>query len=110
MSLAKLLQDSVLVHGGQVDAGYEPGTSLANWTHSRTRQFRDCLLTDPSSSLAHWWPGCPLRGRFVGSDCWVTARTYPMGNEQVQRLITSAHPEVPADEANPGLRDRDPRR
>ncbi len=29
MSLARLLQDSVLVYGGQVDAGYEPGTALA---------------------------------------------------------------------------------
>jgi len=32
MSLAKLLQDSILVYGGQVDAGYEPGTQLAAWT------------------------------------------------------------------------------
>ena len=32
MSLSKLLKDAILVYGGQVDAGYEPGTSLANWT------------------------------------------------------------------------------
>ena len=32
MSLAKLLQDSILVYGAQVDAGYEPGTALASWT------------------------------------------------------------------------------
>jgi len=32
LSLAKLLQDSILVYGGQVEAGYEPGTSLAAWT------------------------------------------------------------------------------
>jgi len=32
LSLAKLLQDSILVYGGQVEAGYEPGTSLADWT------------------------------------------------------------------------------
>ena len=32
MSLSKLLKDSILVYSAQVDAGYEPGTSLANWT------------------------------------------------------------------------------
>jgi len=32
MSLSKLLRDALLVYGEQVDAGYEPGTSLANWT------------------------------------------------------------------------------
>ena len=32
MSLAKLLQDALLVYGGQVATGYEPGTSLADWT------------------------------------------------------------------------------
>jgi len=32
MSLAKLLKDSILLYGEQVDADYEPGTSLANWT------------------------------------------------------------------------------
>jgi hypothetical protein len=32
MSLSKLLKDAVLVYGGQVDAGYTPGESLADWT------------------------------------------------------------------------------
>ena len=32
MSLAKLLQDAVLAYGGEMDAGYEPGTELAEWT------------------------------------------------------------------------------
>ena len=32
MSLAKLLGDMVLVYEGQRSAGYEAGTSLANWT------------------------------------------------------------------------------
>ena len=32
MSLSKLLQDALLVYAVQVDAGYEPGTSLAGWT------------------------------------------------------------------------------
>jgi hypothetical protein len=32
MSLSKFLKDAILVYGGQVDAGYKPGTSLANWT------------------------------------------------------------------------------
>jgi len=31
MSLAKLLGDMVLVYEGEVDGGYEPGTSLARW-------------------------------------------------------------------------------
>ena len=35
LSLAKLLQDSILVYGGQVDAGYEPGTMLAEWKAQR---------------------------------------------------------------------------
>ncbi len=32
MSLSKLLRDALLVYAAQVDAGYEPGTSLAAWT------------------------------------------------------------------------------
>jgi len=32
LSLAKLLKDAILVYGDRADAGYEPGTSLANWT------------------------------------------------------------------------------
>jgi len=31
MSLAKLLKDTLLVYEGQIDAGYEPGTSLRSW-------------------------------------------------------------------------------
>ena len=31
MSLAKLLGDIVLAYEGEVDGGYEPGTSLARW-------------------------------------------------------------------------------
>jgi len=31
MSLAKLLKDALLVYEGQIDAGYEPGTSLRGW-------------------------------------------------------------------------------
>jgi len=36
MSLSKLLKDAMLVYGGQVDAGYEPGTRLASWTPDET--------------------------------------------------------------------------
>ena len=32
MSLSRLLKDALLVYAVQVDAGYEPGTSLAGWT------------------------------------------------------------------------------
>jgi hypothetical protein len=31
MSLAKLLGDMVLAYEGEVQGGYEPGTSLARW-------------------------------------------------------------------------------
>ena len=31
MSLAKLLKDALLVYEGQIDAGYEPGTTLRRW-------------------------------------------------------------------------------
>ena len=31
LSLAKLLGDMMLVYEGEVDTGYKPGTSLANW-------------------------------------------------------------------------------
>ena len=31
MSLAKLLKDALLVYEGQIDAGYEPVTSLRRW-------------------------------------------------------------------------------
>jgi len=32
MSLSGLLKDALLVYAAQVDAGYEPGASLADWT------------------------------------------------------------------------------
>jgi len=32
MSLAKLLGDMILAYEGNVNGGYEPGTSLANWS------------------------------------------------------------------------------
>jgi len=35
MSLAKLLKDSLLVYEGQIDAGYEPGTSLRRWQENQ---------------------------------------------------------------------------
>ena len=41
MSLSKLLKDALLVYGDQVDAGYEPGTSLARWTAERGEQAAD---------------------------------------------------------------------
>jgi len=31
MSLAKLLKDALLVYEGDIEAGYEPGTSLRRW-------------------------------------------------------------------------------
>ena len=34
LSLAKLLGDMVLVYEGQLQGGYEPGTSLAQWRES----------------------------------------------------------------------------
>jgi hypothetical protein len=37
MSLAKLLKDSLLVYEGQIDAGYEPGTSLRSWQECEGR-------------------------------------------------------------------------
>jgi hypothetical protein len=38
MSLSKLLQDSLLVYEGDIEGGYEPGTSLANWTAQHREQ------------------------------------------------------------------------
>ena len=38
MSLSKLLKDAILVYGGQVDAGYEAGTSFADWTAQQQTQ------------------------------------------------------------------------
>ena len=32
MSRSKLLEGAILVYGGQVEAGCEPGTPLAHWT------------------------------------------------------------------------------
>jgi len=32
LSLAKLLQDAILVYEGDIAAGYEPGASLTSWT------------------------------------------------------------------------------
>jgi hypothetical protein len=37
MSLAKMLKDALLVYEGQIDAGYEPGTSLRRWQESDVR-------------------------------------------------------------------------
>jgi len=34
MSLAKLLKDTLLVYEGEIDGGYEPGTSLRRWQES----------------------------------------------------------------------------
>ena len=31
MSLAKILKDALLVYEGDIEAGYEPGTSLRRW-------------------------------------------------------------------------------
>ena len=36
MSLAKLLKDSLLVYEGDIEGGYEPGTSLRGWQESQT--------------------------------------------------------------------------
>jgi hypothetical protein len=36
MSLAKLLKDALLVYEGDIEAGYEPGTSLRGWQESET--------------------------------------------------------------------------
>jgi hypothetical protein len=35
MSLARLLKDALLVYEGDVEGGYEPGTSLRRWQESR---------------------------------------------------------------------------
>ena len=35
MSLAKLFKDALLVYEDQVQAGYEPSTSLARWQEER---------------------------------------------------------------------------
>lgn len=34
MSLANLLKDAMLVYQGDIEAGYEPGTSLRRWQES----------------------------------------------------------------------------
>ena len=34
MSLAKLLNDALLVYEGKIEAGYEPGLSLRQWQES----------------------------------------------------------------------------
>jgi hypothetical protein len=31
MSLAKLLKDALLIYEGDIEGGYEPGTSLQGW-------------------------------------------------------------------------------
>jgi len=36
MSLSKLLKDAMLVYERDIAAGYEPGASLAEWSHSST--------------------------------------------------------------------------
>ena len=38
LSLSKLLKDSLLVYAGQVDAGYEAGTSFADRTAQQQTQ------------------------------------------------------------------------
>jgi hypothetical protein len=38
---AKLLGDMVLSYEGEVDGGYEAGTSLANWTANQTGRESD---------------------------------------------------------------------
>jgi hypothetical protein len=40
MSLSKLLKDALLVYGDQVDAGYEPGTSLTGYA-AQSRDSED---------------------------------------------------------------------
>jgi hypothetical protein len=51
MSLAKLLRDALLVYEGEVNAGYEPGTSLRRWQESRV------FLSNGSPPLA-WVQTC----------------------------------------------------
>ena len=41
MSLAKLLKDALLVYERDIEAGYEPGTSLANWTVQQSERQAD---------------------------------------------------------------------
>jgi len=41
MSLSKLLRDAILVYERDVAAGYEPGTSLANWNAQQTERGAD---------------------------------------------------------------------
>jgi len=41
MSLARLLKDALLVWEGDIEAGYEPGTSLANWAPQRREEAAD---------------------------------------------------------------------
>ena len=38
LSLAKLLQDALLAYEGQVAAGYQPGSSLAEWKAQQTQE------------------------------------------------------------------------
>jgi hypothetical protein len=41
MSLSKLLKDAILVYAGQVDAGYEPGSSLTDWATQQRERASD---------------------------------------------------------------------
>ena len=38
MSLARLLKDALLVYERDVEAGYEPGTSLRGWQESQANE------------------------------------------------------------------------
>jgi hypothetical protein len=38
MSLARLLKDALLVYERDVEAGYEPGTSLRRWQESQANE------------------------------------------------------------------------
>ncbi len=41
MSLAKLLCDMLLVYEGEVQGGYEPGTTLPNWVAQQEAERAD---------------------------------------------------------------------
>ena len=63
LSLAKLLGDMVLVYGGEMHDGYEPGTSLADWGAQQREQEADIrirLVPLPHSDAARTAPILPL--------------------------------------------------
>ena len=45
MSLAKLFGDMVLVYGGEMHDGYEPGTLLADWGAQQRKQEADIQIS-----------------------------------------------------------------